>query len=125
MKQAFAASPVSVDLRWVQDGEAALAYLRKQGPYVDVPTPDLIVLDLSLPVVGGIDALKEIEADSCLKHLPIVVMTVSSTPGDVYDSYRHCCNSYIVKPLEYNDFAAVVKVMCEYWFLCAKLPALA
>lgn len=124
LKAAFRSSPVPIDLRWVQTGEDALAFLRKEAPHLDVPTPDLIVLDLNLPIVRGMDALVEIEADSRLRHLPVVVMTVSNTPSDVYDSYRHCCNSYIVKPLEYDDFAAVVRAMCEYWFLCAKLPTL-
>ncbi len=104
------------------DGEEALAFLRRQGPYAGVPRPDVILLDLNLPRKDGREVLAEIKADEALKHIPVVVLTTSKDEEDVLRSYRLHANCYITKPLNFQQFIEVVKNIEQFWFTIVTLP---
>ena len=94
-REAFDAASLKVHLNHVDNGEKCLQYLRKQGPYVDVATPDLILLDMHMPVMDGYEVLSEIVKDEKLHHLPVVVLTTSYEAADIQKMYGLRCSSYI------------------------------
>jgi CheY-like chemotaxis protein len=106
----------------VEDGEAALAFLRREGSYVDTPRPDLILLDLNLPKMDGRELLAEIKADENLRRIPVVVLTTSRAEKDVLKSYNLHANCYITKPIGFNEFAKVVKAIKDFWLNIVVLP---
>ena len=93
------------NLSVAQDGEKALSFLRKQGPYSSAPRPDLILLDLNLPRVGGREVLAAIKADPALSTIPVVILTTSKAEEDILKSYELHANCYIAKPVELDGFA--------------------
>ena len=99
-----------------------MEFLRQSGEFSAVPTPDLILLDLNMPKMDGREVLAEIIADVKLQHLPIVVMTTSSAEPDVLAAYKLRCNSYIVKPIDFKQFVAVIQALGNYWFTVVVLP---
>jgi len=106
----------------VNDGVAAMAYLRKEGTYADAVRPDLILLDLNLPKKDGREVLKEIKSDDKLKSIPVVVMTISKSEEDILKSYNLHANCYITKPVDLAQFMKVAKAIQEFWFTIVKLP---
>lgn len=124
-RRAFAAGHVKQDLMIVRDGEEALDYLHRRGRFTDPttsPRPGLILLDLNLPKIGGVDVLKAIKSDPRLKTIPVVVLTVSQREQDIARSYDLGVNTYIQKPVEFQDFVRVVNAVQEYWTVIATLP---
>lgn len=109
-------------LNVVKDGEAAMAYLKKESPYHGVTTPDLILLDLNLPKKDGRQVLEEIKMDSALKHIPVVILTSSEAERDVLQSYKLHANCYITKPIGIEQFVEVIKSIEDFWFSIVKLP---
>ena len=109
-------------LHVVEDGVAAMAFLRRQGPYADAPRPGLILLDLNLPKKDGREVLAEIKADENLKIIPIVVLTTSKAEEDVFKAYGLYANCYITKPMDFSRFADVVRTIQEFWFTVVTLP---
>jgi two-component system response regulator len=99
-------------------------FLRKQKEYSDAPTPDLILLDLNLPIMDGREVLEAISKDESLSHLPVIILTTSEDEKDVYKMYQLRCSSYIVKPIDFTQFLRVVKELSEYWFTVVVLPSL-
>ena len=93
----------------VTDGAAAMAYLRREEPYADVPRPDLILLDLNLPRMDGREVIAEIKDDPKLRVIPIVVLTTSEAEEDVMGSYALHANAYVTKPVEFDRFVEVVR----------------
>jgi CheY-like chemotaxis protein len=122
-KEGFARANLTVNLHHVDDGEKCLAYLRKQAPYADAPTPDLILLDLNMPRMDGRRVMAEIVRDEALRHLPVVVLTTSSAEEDILEMYKLRCNSYIVKPVGFDDFVQTITVLGRYWLTLSKLPS--
>lgn len=104
------------------DGVQALAMLRKQGQYANLPRPDLILLDLNLPKKDGRTVLEEIKQDTDLKRIPVVVVTSSAAEEDVVRSYDLHANCYVTKPLELGNFVEVVKAIEDFWVGIVKLP---
>ena len=104
------------------DGVQALAMLRKQGQYADLPRPDLILLDLNLPKKNGRAVLQEIKQEPDLKRIPVVVVTSSTAEEDVVRSYDLHANCYVTKPLELGNFVDVVKAIEGFWVGIVKLP---
>ncbi len=109
-------------LNVVEDGVEAMDFLRRQGPYTNVPRPDLILLDLNLPRKDGREVLAEIKADEQLKTIPVVVLTTSEADEDVLRAYAHHANCYIRKPVDFRQFLTVVKAIESFWLTVVKLP---
>ena len=112
-------------VHWVRDGEEALEYLFCTGRYagrdMNYP-PRLVLLDIKMPKVDGIEVLRRVK-NSALKQVPVVVMTSSSEERDVLESYRLGVNSYIVKPVRFDDFVETVSKIGLYWVLTNRVPA--
>lgn len=121
-EHAFRKAKSDVNLRHVGDGIQCMNYLRKEGRYAEVLTPDLILLDLNMPLMDGRAVLSEIAGDSALRHLPVVILTTSSDEQEIRAMYALRCNSYIVKPVDFVQFQRVISVLMEYWFTAVVLP---
>ena len=109
-------------LHVVDDGEKALAFLRRQGAYAGAPRPDLILLDLNLPRKDGREVLAEIKSDDHLKRIPVVILTTSRAEEDVLKTYNLHANCYISKPIDLNQFMRVVKSIEDFWLSIVVLP---
>ena len=121
-RQGFKRAKLLVNLHRVRDGEECLAFLHKQGEYVDAPTPDLLLLDLNMPKIGGREVLAQMLADDRLKSLPVVVLTTSEHDEEVLKMYQLRCSSFIVKPVDFTQFLKVIRSISEYWFTVVVLP---
>lgn len=121
-REGFKRSKVAVNLHHVENGQECMAFLRKEGNYVNVPTPDLILLDLNMPVMSGYEVLAQISADEKLNHLPVVILTTSSDERDILKMYKLRCSSYIVKPVDFTQFLRVIHEFTNYWFSVVVLP---
>jgi CheY-like chemotaxis protein len=108
----------------VSDGEELLEYLRREGQYKDVPyeRPGVILLDLNMPKKDGREALKEIKSDPKLRDIPVVVFTTSKAEEDVYRSYQLGVNSFITKPVTFDNLIQVMQTLGKYWFEIVELP---
>jgi CheY-like chemotaxis protein len=104
------------------DGVEALAFLHREGKYVDAPRPDLILLDLNLPRKDGREVLAEIKSDEQLKRIPVVVLTTSKQEEDILKVYNLNANCYVTKPLDLDQFLHVVKSIDSFWFGIVALP---
>ena len=112
-------------LYWVKDGAEALDFIYCRGAYADrdpARPPKLVLLDIKMPKVDGIEVLRQVKADERTRAVPIVVMTSSNEERDVIDSYRLGVNSYIVKPVEFASFLEVVAKIGLYWVLTNRVP---
>jgi CheY-like chemotaxis protein len=107
----------------VEDGVAAMCFLRREEPYADARRPDLVLLDLQLPRKNGREVLAEMKADPSLKRIPVVIMTTSSAEQDIFESYNLHANCYITKPVELDEFINAVRRIEEFWLTIVKLPA--
>jgi len=108
---------ISRNVVWVQDGEAALDYLLRKGPYAQRPAgnPRLMLLDLHMPKIDGLDVLARIKSDPLLRSIPIVIMSSSDEEADMARSYEKHANSYIVKPVDFKLFTEQVSMLGQYW----------
>ena len=116
--RAFEKSNISNEVVVARDGAEALAYLfpDDDGGY-DVPRPALILLDLNLPKVGGLEVLRKMQADARTRLIPVVVLTSSKLEEDILDSYRNGANAYVRKPVNFSDFAEAVRTLGVFWLL--------
>ena len=121
-REALHDAKLANNLHVVTDGEAALAYLRRQAPYSEAPKPDLILLDLNLPKKDGREVLAEIKSDPVLRRIPVVVLTTSQAERDIITSYDLHANCFISKPVDLDQFVTVVSSIKEFWFTIVKLP---
>ena len=109
----------------VRDGAEALEFLFGEGKYSDRDpsnTPQLIFLDLNLPKVGGLEVLRRIRADARLEFVPVIILTTSKEEQDMIQGYRNRANSYIRKPVNFNEFTEAVSQMGMYWLLLNEVP---
>lgn len=120
--KAFERERFVVNLHHVENGVECLAFLRKEGKYADKPTPDLILLDINMPVMDGHEVLAELVKDDNLKHLPVVVLTSSEDERDVLQMYKLRCNAYLTKPVDANKFQDVIKMLNAFWLTVVVLP---
>ena len=110
----------------VRDGEEALQYLFSTGRYVDQPLSSglrLILLDLKLPKVDGIEILQRCKSDPLTKHIPVVVLTSSREERDLTNSYTLGVNSYVVKPVDFSQFTEAIRQVGLYWMVLNQLPS--
>ncbi|WP_026841815.1 response regulator [Citrifermentans bremense] len=109
----------------VEDGEAALDFLNHRGVYADpgeYPRPHLILLDLRLPKVDGIEVLKAVKASEELKAIPVVILTTSAAERDLAQAYQNYANSYLTKPVDFDSFSELLRDMGFYWLAWNKRP---
>ena len=125
LRAALELSPVEVDLHHVENGIACMRSLRSEAGDESHLPPDLLLLDLNMPMMDGFEVMEEIVRDESLRSLPVVVLTTSGDPEDVERMYRLRCSSYIRKPLELQGFVRAVQTMIDYWFTVTTLPSLA
>ncbi len=105
-------------LMHVRDGQEALDYLYRRAGYHDVaisPRPDLVLLDLRMPRVDGLEVLKALKQDAQLACIPVVVLTTSAAENDLRSAYTLHANSYLTKPVNFEKFTALIDVICSYW----------
>ncbi len=121
-REAFEENKVRNQLNVVNDGVKALAYLRKEEDFADAPRPDLILLDLNLPKMGGHELLEHIKSDVNLQSIPVVVLTTSDAEEDVLRSYNLHANAYVTKPVDFERFLSVVRQIDDFFVTVVKLP---
>jgi two-component system response regulator len=110
-----------------RDGAAALEFIFCSGPYAqrDIESgPRVILLDLKLPLIDGMEVLRRIKADARTRHIPVVMLTSSRQENDIVESYHLGVNSYIVKPVDFEQFTASVRTLGMYWLLLNQPPIL-
>jgi two-component system response regulator len=113
-------------ITWVKDGEEALDFIFRNGSYSGRPpeNPKLILLDIKLPKVDGIEVLKQIKSDARTRVIPVVMVTSSAEGRDITDSYQLGANSYVVKPVDFEQFSETVSKAGFYWMLMNRTPEL-
>jgi chemotaxis family two-component system response regulator Rcp1 len=122
-REALRESGELVRLSAVSDGEQALAYLRREDGFADVPRPDLVLLDLNLPRKNGLEVLRELRTDPVLAPVPVIMLTTSSARQDVIDAYAAGANCFVVKPLELDEFMDLISAIRSFWLGIAQLPS--
>ena len=124
--RAFKKSNIRNEVVVMRDGAEALAYLFPgDGDGDGAPRPALILLDLNLPKVGGLEVLRKMRADERTQMIPVVVLTSSKLEEDILDSYRNGANAYVRKPVNFSDFAEAVRTLGVFWLLLNEpVPAL-
>jgi len=123
--RAFRKVRVANTVHVVRDGQEALDFLFREGDHgdrADAPQPDVILLDLNLPKVNGLEVLDKIRASDGLSTIPVIVLTVSERQEDVDKSYKLGANTFITKPVDFEKFVHAMEVLGEYWMVIAKLP---
>lgn len=123
--EALKAAKILNRVHLAEDGIEAMAFLRREGSHAQAPRPDLILLDLNLPRKDGREVLAELKSDPLLSAIPVVVLTTSSADEDILRSYCLHANCYITKPVDLDQFMAVVRATQEFWLTIVKLPPLA
>ncbi len=121
-REALKEGKVLNTLSVVADGVEALAFLRREERYATAARPDLILLDLNLPRMDGRELLAVIKADAELRRIPVVILTTSAAEQDILKSYNLHANCYITKPVDLEQFIAVVRSVEDFWFTIVRLP---
>ncbi|WP_424355318.1 response regulator [Methanobacterium sp. MBAC-LM] len=123
VEEVFQEAKIMNNLNIAEDGEEAMLFLHKKGKFSNVPSPDIILLDLNLPGKDGREVLKEIKEDNELKRIPVVILTTSKAEEDILKSYNLHANSYITKPVDFDQFIRVIKSIENFWLDIVKLPS--
>jgi len=121
-REALTGGKVSNNVHVVDDGLAAMAFLRREPPYDQMPRPDLVLLDLNLPKKDGREALAEIKADPNLRRIPVVILTTSGAEADILRSYNLHANAYVQKPVDLDQFMYVVQSIDHFYLAVVRLP---
>ena len=122
-KRAWKKGQIKNKLYVVNDGEQALEFLNRKGEYANSPRPCLMLMDLKMPRVDGFEVLETIKGDSNLKKMPVIILTTSSRSKDVERAYELGANSYICKPVSYENFIQTVIDMQKYWLVVCEIPS--
>ncbi|MBD2510202.1 response regulator [Nostoc muscorum FACHB-395] len=125
VREALAESQLPIELYIVSNGEELMDYLYHRGQYVNrssFPHPGLILLDLNIPRINGLEALKQIKSDPQLRQIPVVILTTSRREEDIYNTYHLGANSFIIKPAPFASLVEVMDTLVKYWFEIVKLP---
>ena len=122
--EALKEAGIDKQVKWVKDGEELMSYLEPKGSIrkSEADLPSLILLDLNMPRKDGREVLEEIKKHHILRKIPVVVLTTSKAETDINHAYELGVNSYIQKPVRFNEFVEVIKVLSHYWFQIVKLP---
>jgi chemotaxis family two-component system response regulator Rcp1 len=121
-QEAFRETNRAIHLHVASDGIEAMAFLRQEGKHANVPRPDFILLDLNIPKMDGREVLSQIKTDEDLKTIPTIILTTSDAEADIVRSYQLQANCYLSKPVQLDEFEAVVKSINDFWLMKVKLP---
>lgn len=120
--EAFEESKINTKISVARNGQEALDFLYKKGTFSDATKPDLILLDINLPIYNGHEVLKQIKTDLDLKKIPIIMLTTSAFSNDINQAYENNCNSYVKKPLDMDDFLEAILKIENFWLELCTLP---
>jgi len=120
--EAFEECKVKAEISIVKNGQEALDYLFKREQYADAEKPDLILLDINIPILNGHEVLEQIKANAVLKKIPVIMLTTSSSQKDLNRAYENHCNSYVTKPLDIKDFLDAIIKIEEFWLHLTSFP---
>lgn len=121
-QEAFRDARIANRLHVTRDGVEALSFLRREAPFEDAARPDVILLDINMPRMGGLEMLREVKADEELRTIPVVVLTTSQADEDILRSYQSHASSYIVKPVGFENFHQAIRAFETYWLSFVRLP---
>jgi chemotaxis family two-component system response regulator Rcp1 len=124
-KRAWKKGHIKNPLHIVNDGEEAISFLRREGRHSEAPAPSLILLDLKMPRMDGFEVLSEIKKDQRTKSIPVIVLTSSNRSSDIDRAYELGCNSYIVKPVNFEKFINAIVGLSHYWLEICTIPSYA
>lgn len=119
--EAFEESKIKSNISVVRNGQEALDFLYKRAGYEQESKPDLILLDINIPILNGHDVLKIVKQDPNLKKIPVIMLTTSSSPKDINLSYENYANSYVIKPIDMEEFLKAMLKIEEFWLQLCKL----
>ena len=125
VQEALTEAKIPHDLRFAEDGRSLLDYLKHQGKFTDrkeAPRPELILLDLNMPLKDGREVLADIRADACLRRIPVIIFTTSKADTDIRQMYDLGANSFVTKPAAFSELVGLMKKLAEYWFETAHIP---
>jgi CheY-like chemotaxis protein len=122
VQEVFQEGKIYNKLEIARDGEEAMLFLRRQGRYLNMNTPDLVLLDLNLPKKSGDQVLAEIKNDARLRKIPVIVLTASQAEEDIAKAYNHYANCYLTKPIDLEQFIHVVQAIKSFWLSIVQLP---
>jgi two-component system, chemotaxis family, response regulator Rcp1 len=121
-RESFKDACPSADLHIVPDGLQCMAFLRREPPYENAPRPDLLLLDIHMPKMDGSEVMEAIQKDPGLNQMTVVALSTSSDRVDVRRMYALGCRSYLVKPVEFDDFTKAISQLTGYWFELVAMP---
>lgn len=122
VREALSERAIKCELLTAGDGEQALHMLRREGEHAGLPVPDLVLLDINLPVINGIEVLEAVKQDPQLRTIPVLILSTSSADTDVSRCYSLHANSYLVKPADFDDFSRMIGEVYSYWLQTALPP---
>lgn len=118
--EAFEESRIKTQISVVRNGKDALDFVFKKGAFVNAPRPDLILLDINLPILNGHEVLQAIKKDENFRKIPIIMLTTSFNQSDINKAYEYHANSYVTKPLDMHEFLQAIIKIEEFWLQIAK-----
>lgn len=121
-RDALREAKVLNELHVVTDGEQAMDFLRRRGDWEDAPRPDIVLLDLNLPRKNGLEVLEEIKDDAELRRIPVAVLTTSEEDRDIIKAYDRHVNCYLTKPVDFVQFAEVIRSIEDFFLTVVRLP---
>jgi CheY-like chemotaxis protein len=121
-REAFEFHKIRNPLHVVTDGEQALQFVRRTGPFTDSPRPGLILLDVNLPRLSGLEVLAELKRDPELLLIPVVILTTSQAEEDILRSYELHANAYVSKPVDFDHFIEAIRQIDDFFMTLVKLP---
>jgi CheY-like chemotaxis protein len=123
-REAFEEAKILTKLTVVKDGKAAMDFLTRKGKYADAEMPDMLLLDVNLPKKNGHEVLQFIKTHEDLKHIPVIMLTTSSSSKDINLSYNNFANCFITKPVDAGEFMSVITTIENFWISIVKLPTI-
>jgi chemotaxis family two-component system response regulator Rcp1 len=111
-----------IDIRVVTDGIEAMEFLHRSGNHANAPRPEIILLDLNLPMMDGREVLARIKGSDDFSTIPTVILTTSDAEADILSSYEQQANCYLIKPVELGEFEGIVRSINDFWLTRIKLP---